>query len=528
MKLKFLNIIHGWIAMFLMLLLAACRSTDEPIDSGSMEGALYLNIATIGQSRAGYESLLDNEKMKSLRVVVLHENGKVEHNNTYTLFSGEDGTKRIFIKVTPNEKKKIFLFANEESVVKVESQSQAENPQTEISLTSFFEQYSIDATGFEAAVNNLYFAPDYTLQTAIPMSSMYEFEMGEGYVEKTLYLVRVATKFTVNVWNYRDEDVTINKFSIASHADKNFLMAHVNDSEQNRQLFGEGNTWIDWLKKVSDESPKKDTALDGWLKDYELPALADKSNIYEQEDLYVEKRIIDAVHPENTKPGTTSTTFYLPESMCLKNGATDGEQEYTMSIDIAGRAEPFAVTISNLKALFRNTHVVIDIKLNNTNDILELKVMIMPWEERELELDYTETVSSAGPISWDENSYHDFDSSRGVIILKPWAESESGKYWEPLTGSFTLLTPIGAMWTASLIPTEGDPVFRFLDQMGEPSPAISGEVDGWSYNLSIVSLEQSPTHINRAKLQIIVTLGNGTVLRVPSEFDNYTIVQNPN
>ncbi len=70
------------------------------------------------------------------------------------------------------------------------------------------------------------------------MSSMYEIDFPEkGNFDGTFYVVRVATKFMVNFMNWRGEEVIVDNFTIASHADKNFLMAHVNDSEQNEQLF---------------------------------------------------------------------------------------------------------------------------------------------------------------------------------------------------------------------------------------------------------------------------------------------------
>lgn len=50
-------------------------------------------------------------------------------------------------------------------------------------------------------------------------------------------MIRVATKFMVNFMNWRGEEVIVENFTIANHADKNFLMAHVNDSEQNEELF---------------------------------------------------------------------------------------------------------------------------------------------------------------------------------------------------------------------------------------------------------------------------------------------------
>lgn len=290
--------------LLLLKLLAACSNPDESVDPGSMEGGLYLNIATIGQSRAGMETLLDNEKMKSLRVVVLHADGKVEHNNIYTVVDSDQYGKRIFLKVKPNEKKKIFLFANEESVEKTDFKPSVESPDTETSLTSFFENYPKETAGFEAAVNELYFAPDYSPEKAIPMSSMYEIEMEEGYVERTFYLVRIATKFTVNFENRRDTDVKLKSFTISSHADRNFLMARVNDSDQNRQLFN-GKSWIEWLKEISEASSESDTEAAGWLKDYELPSSADLTKTYESGEITIEASDLSSSTPVNGRRCST-------------------------------------------------------------------------------------------------------------------------------------------------------------------------------------------------------------------------------
>lgn len=76
-----------------------------------------------------------------------------------------------------------------------------------------------------------------------------------------------------------------------------------------------------------------------------------------------------------------ATVFYLPESMNPKAGATDGEQEYTMSVYINGVAEPMTFTLPNLKSLFRNTHAVVDITLYNLNEIM---VRVIPYSEKRL------------------------------------------------------------------------------------------------------------------------------------------------
>lgn len=384
------NIIHSiavCLAAFALPFMVACSSQEESLPEDTTEAALYLNIATMGQTRASTTELPNNEKMQSLRVVVLHENETVEHNRYYSL-EGAQAQKYILLKVKPNEKKKIFLFANEESVSKVEGVNVAGKNQT---LTAFFNSYTEGASSFEAAVNGLYFAPDYSDGKPIPMSSMYEIDFPKkGNFDGTFYVVRVATKFTMNFMNWRGEEVKVDKFTIAYHADKNFLMAHVNDSKQNRLLFN-GKTWIDWLKEVSDASSEDDdyatTEAAGWMKDYELPAQANEAFTYTHGTVTVRKPTVDIDNPDNSKPGVAKNipVFYLPESKNLKAGTTDGEQEYTLTINIDGGTKPFVRKLPNLKALFRNTHVVVNITMYNSNEIV---VDVIPYSEVNLEPEF--------------------------------------------------------------------------------------------------------------------------------------------
>ena len=382
------NIIHSIViclAALVLPLMVACSSQEESLLEEISEATLYLNIEPVGLTRAGIATLPDNEKMHNVRVIVLHENGTVEHNRYYAL-EGSQVQKFILLKVTPNEKKKIYLFANEESVSAMEGVAGVNS-----TLTAFFNNYTEGMPGFEAAVSNLYFAPDYSGGKPIPMSSMYEINFPEkGNFDGTFYVIRVATKFMVNFMNWRGEEVIVENFTIANHADKNFLMAHVNDSEQNEELFN-GKTWIDWLKEVSDASSEDDdyatTEAAGWLKDYELPEQADKEKTYTHGRVTVGLPTVDIDNPNNSKPGVAKNipVFYLPESKSPKAGATDGEQEYTLTIKINGRDEPFVCKLPNLKALFRNTHVVVDITMYNSNEII---VDVIPYSEVKLEPEF--------------------------------------------------------------------------------------------------------------------------------------------
>ena len=381
------NIIHSIVvclAAFALPFMVACSSQEESLPEEISEAILYLNIEPVGLTRAGTATLPDNEKMHSVRVIVLHEDGTVEHNKFYSLDDAQE-QRSILLKVTPNEKKKIYLFANEESVSTVEGVADVNS-----TLSAFFHTYVEGMSGFEDAVNGLYFAPDYSAGKPIPMSSMYEIDFPEkGNFDGVFYVVRVATKFTVNFKNWRGEEVTVENFSIESHADKNFLMAHVNSypDTQNPETNQKYPTWIDWLKAVSDASNvDSDAATNrfGWLTDYELPEQS-TATIYTHGKVTVGKPTVDIDNPDNSKPGVASVVpvFYLPESKNLKAGAT--EQEYTLSINIVGRAETFVCKLDKLKALFRNTHLVVNITMYNSNEIV---VDVIPYSEVILEPEF--------------------------------------------------------------------------------------------------------------------------------------------
>lgn len=388
------SIIHSIVvclAAFTLPFMVACSSQEESLPDNVTEAALYLNIATIGQTRASTAELPDNEKMKSVRVVVLHAaDGTVEHNRHFSL-EGAQAQKTILLKVTPNEKKKIYLFANEESVSTVEGATVKDENQT---LTAFFNSYTEGMSGFEAAVNNLYFAPDYSVGSPIPMSSMYEIDFpGKGNFDGTFYVVRVATKFTCRFKNFRSGAVTVNSISVSDIANDSYLMAH--KQNQTMQFTEEDNSisdlfWIDWLKKVSDESqeyPEDKTLADkrGWIMDYDIPgnavqAPAGPTNL----NMSVPKATDADVNQEQG----TLYIFYLPESKNLITPTdTYGEQQYEMTLGLTdeyGEHKSFNFAFDNLKALFRNTNAVIDIIMYDR----EVVVDVIPYSEVVLEPEF--------------------------------------------------------------------------------------------------------------------------------------------
>ena len=361
------------------LLSASCRGgevsyTDE-IQSDDDTAILVLRTGLLDQTRASdrVNDAVDNsvEYMYTLRIVILHENGTVEHN-MYIDFGEIPQTEcyRIF-KVTRNETKKIYLIANEENV-----------------STDLHEQLETLTTGnttFASIVDNFVFIPDY--KNPIPMSSVYDVPVkAENLVEREFYLVRAATKFAFRFTNKRKSKVSIDAIHISDIAGATYLIPHKREplfmSFDDESLY-----WINWLKKVADESQQSPDDVEladkrGWIQAYDIPSETSHQEVTVIGPLEVPSMTGD-------QPGkAVFPVFYLPESKKLKAGsATYGEQEYTLKLDMSenGKELSFTKTFPNLKALFRNTHVLVDITFTEKD---EVKVQVVPYAEVILEPEF--------------------------------------------------------------------------------------------------------------------------------------------
>lgn len=361
------------------LLSASCRGgevsyTDE-VQPDDDTAILVLRTGLLDQTRVSdrVNDAVDNpvEYMYTLRIVILHENGTVEHN-MYIDFGEIPQTEcyRIF-KVTRNETKKIYLIANEENA-----------------STDLHEQLETLTTGnttFASIVDNFVFIPDY--KNSIPMSSVYDVPVkAENLVEREFYLVRAATKFAFRFTNKRKSKVSIDAIHISDIAGATYLIPHKREplfmSFDDESLY-----WINWLKKVADESQKSPDDVEladkrGWIQAYDIPSETSHQEVTVNGPLEVPSMTGD-------QPGkAVFPVFYLPESKKLKAGsATYGEQEYTLKLDMSenGKELSFTKTFPNLEALFRNTHVLVDITFTEKD---EVKVQVVPYAEVILEPEF--------------------------------------------------------------------------------------------------------------------------------------------
>ena len=347
-------------------------------DSASDETTFILKVRNISASVEGVINPL--ERINSLRVVMLGQdkdetgnetdNFKVEYNRIFTSTIDSDGSYNVVMKTFPGLKK-IFLFANEESVTDIKYEGIESG---EVSnLHELLEEAFIGAEGFESIINSVSF--NLSPENLIPYASYYEKELLKGTSDHEFYLVPAASKFTLKFNNRRSDNVTFDSVDISSVAEENFLIAHVGENDlfktfnqQSGKLY-----WIDWLRAVTEdmqenypggEASAQETY--GWISDYDLP---------------------DCNHTIFSSPSfevmygeTVEKTFYVPESRFFDN---NGEfQDYSLSFNIKDNEEPILIKLPKLHALFRNTHVILNVTMR---ELLKLTVTytVCPWDERD-------------------------------------------------------------------------------------------------------------------------------------------------
>lgn len=382
----------AWLCCIVLLVSCSGDTGDEPYAQNEAKALLVLNTSIVDKATRATTDLTSNELMHSLRIVVLRPSGVVEHNYYASLESGKEDYS-VVLRVEQNETKKIYLIANEESID---------------GLHDKLESIGTGSFGFETLASNLTFTADYA-HKPIPMSACYKLTVGKGdskeeseIIEKQMYVVRTATKFTFNFINNRSNDVTVSDLKLTDVVanGSTYLMPHFIDgngtavsSENFTVLKGaystsDGNDfWIDWLKKVVDNSNAKpdDTSLaesDGWLTGYNVPDDARHG------DYNVSSQLTVPAASGSAAGKFSQTPFYLYESKKLKDEKkADGVQTYrlTMKCKDSGnnKSSVYDEELPNLKALFRNTHAVVNVTLNAHS--IDLKVDLCPYTQCVLE-----------------------------------------------------------------------------------------------------------------------------------------------
>lgn len=166
-------------------------------------------------------------------------------------------------------------------------------------------------------------------------------------------------------------------------------------------------------------------------------------------------------------------------------------------------------------------------KKNNVNLVFKdkeiiLQCVVQNWEVAEEEIDFSDqvTVSDTGYLTWDEDTVESCDIDTGDVILYT---DES----MVATCTFTIDTPKGATWTASLIPVEGhQDAFTIVDGTKYGAVGVESTIKIKVNNQAPIA----PRHICILRITVQTSDGRTIVVKnlVPEGkgYEEFRIIQN--
>ena len=416
-----------------LLMISACSGVnsggEEPEALQGAEGpSIALRIGAMGTRTSGNNI---SEKIKTLRIIMLSD-GFIETIRFIDYEKAEGSTTGVsdadiftqkFDHITVAGNKKFYLIANEESVAELKFDEDIELPgwwEEGMSLKDLLGHYSKDILPSEGTLGTngsgsgeelerllsaAYFTPDYTVANNtiyLPYTAMYDNIKATNdmsvKITKNMYLLPVATKFTFNMINYRDEEVDIKGITIGRVNSGNFLMARLADNEKTKKLDGIDYYWIEWLEKVVrdthsayDDGEKElgdYNASAGWIKDYYAPEASSLVNYVAKpgEGTWKVSKTTDKDDPEKL-----SVEFYCPESINTGSPSEDDpdifeegdDKIYFVRFEIQEKSANTSTVsewmqLSALPALFRCTHLIVDVDMYQS--LVKIYCEMAPWD----------------------------------------------------------------------------------------------------------------------------------------------------
>lgn len=393
-----------FVILIIIMMISSCtngnREEDNLLGNDNEKITLQLKINSLASGETSSKSNNQNEKIKSLRIIIIDSDGKLEVNEKAELDLEEyysSDFNYIFKRYLNGKDKHLYFIANEESINKIEltettglpSESSSDNL-TEI-LDSFIpeseDQNLGRGEGFEKVLNHLYFKNDFTDKSSensiyLPYASYYKLEKditGFSRMSKPFYLVPVATKIEFKFVSYRKNDIKINDIAICSINNNNYLNAQLAEEETIKTIDGIRMWWIDWLEACALASQTTTDYEDfnnkwGWIENYRMPTNEQNQpkSLKPTDEEWVIKGMVDKNNPDKKEFGP----FYLPESH---------NPDYSLTFNLEDMGENKTVTLEgcvleNLKVLFRGTHVIVNVELYQ--EAMDIYAEIVPWQQK--------------------------------------------------------------------------------------------------------------------------------------------------
>lgn len=297
------------------------------------------NLPSSPKTKGYQDPETDNEKMNTLRIIVVRESGIVEHN-TYLNFTRPDLIlKDMEYKVVGGEKKKIWLIANEGNSKMTYDFSGirpgAEFPEKDVN------EACISMTGNNDEITGW-----------IPMTACHEVDMPLKDYDTELFIVRAATKFTYILTNNTSAPLHLSGLTISKGARKEYLFP--------RAKFGKWSYTDPVDGSIVTEDVEKQ------IISYEVPLVQNNEYYVFQKTLSV---TADAGASVKIDP------IFLLEGKYI-DAASDGKN-YSTSLTVNGIEYPSY--LPELPQLPRNTHAVVYVRFSEMG--ISFTVEVMPYGE---------------------------------------------------------------------------------------------------------------------------------------------------
>lgn len=331
-------------------LLSGCLSANESMEYDKKDETkvkLLINVNLIdGSQILGTRSLtrgedhsevLPGEVMHTLRIIVVRQNGDVEHNLFLDFNSGYVSRyDSAEFEVIGGENKDVYLIANEYT------KNSSNNKYINYDFAKVLPGQKFNANEVENLMIGVTEASE-TLNTPLPISNIYKSIYIEPNKDKNVELdiIRATTKLTIEVSN-RGSEVEFSNIEIDKFANKSYLFP--TDVTYNNN---------------------------GEITAYTIPT-QNNNDHYTFKPAGAQSKVTLATN--NTK---TFPSYYLLESKYEKNSKPD----YKLRMKIFG--EEKEASLDNLpNNLPRNTHAVIHVTINNGE--VKCTVQVYPYGSIEL------------------------------------------------------------------------------------------------------------------------------------------------
>ena len=349
------RLVYNVISLFAFFFIAGCTRTldEEPVPGGhAVMANLNVSVCLSGVSSSAARAFddytiaaTDDEKMQTLRIIVVRPDGTVEHNRFLDIEKAAEVYEDASFKVVANESKRIYLFANEGlTTIKNGLPEDVVLPRLPDFDFSALEKGDIFPSDDIAGLTIGLSGSSEELAGPLPMSECHKIWMPAEDRSCRLFIARAAVKFSFMITNESGQPLTLSGLTVDKILRKEYYMP-----KNTRYTVDE-----DGIREITE---------------YDVPSSGDNNGYYTFKRTYDDAVTLTSGAEKVLEP------VYLLESKYLDPAGNTGQDgtrlNYSMSISLAeyGGTQQKNEYFTNLPQLPRNTHVVVHATIRGKGEI---------------------------------------------------------------------------------------------------------------------------------------------------------------